>query len=331
MGKAIKRLNISIDAQVVAAFDINTIANSVYQHNFGLAPIAVNVEHLETAYFERLDCQLWMLSPPCQPFTRGGRMLDAEDTRSAGLLHMIGVLEAMQNPPKWIFLENVLNFERSQCRERLVRVLQKRGYGVEEYLVSPVDPVVGIPNDRLRYYLAATLGGSNDLFGHLIRSFGEVEPERPKVPCLRRIQEFLQVGIEDPNDYAVPLKYLTDYKNYRHDITWPTSQRSTTFTKAYGSKYIIGTGSFLQTLRLDEMVSQDGSTALYALNDPDVLVTLGLRFFTPREIARLHGFEDGEFSFPPNLPKIHQYRLLGNSLNVTVVGLVLQRLLSRGH
>ena len=83
----------------------------MYAFNFGLNPIATNVEHLPQVYYEKLDADIWLMSPPCQPFTRGGKMLDSADTRSIGLLYLIDILGKMKNPPKYLFLENVLNFE----------------------------------------------------------------------------------------------------------------------------------------------------------------------------------------------------------------------------
>src|SRR5260370_38814731 len=76
------------EIEIVAAFDINQIANTVYTHNFELKPITVNIEHLNIEYFERLKVDAWLLSPPCQPYTRGGNLKDDEDNRSAGLLHL---------------------------------------------------------------------------------------------------------------------------------------------------------------------------------------------------------------------------------------------------
>lgn len=42
------------------------------------------------------------------------------------------------------------------------------------------------------------------------------------------------------------------------------------------------------------------------------------RYFTPREVARLHGFLEG-FTFAPNTSERQKYQLLGNSLNCLVV------------
>lgn len=312
--------------EICAAFDINQIANTVYAFNFGIKPIATNVEHLPLAYYEKLDADVWLMSPPCQPFTRGGKMLDSADTRSVGLLYLIDTLGKMRNPPKYLFLENVLNFEVSECHRLLVEMLSSLGYRVKEYLLTPCDPWVNIPNTRLRYYLAAEriqvdilpLSHQSGIF----RSFSEAFGEEKSLEKTRTIESFLRPPA-DITPYLVPHKYLTDYIHYRHDIVKPTDTACSTFTKAYGSKYIIGTGSFVQTREFDRAYEKD---------DPKALIEIGLRFFTPLEIALLHGFpaeDSGEckFGFPATISTIHQYRLLGNSLNVPVVTLILKDLL----
>lgn len=152
----------------------------------------------------------------------------------------------------------------------------------------------------------------------IYRSFENYFKETSQEVCPLKESPPISDFIREPSsstNYAVPLKYLTDYIDYRHDIVKPSSRRSTTFTKAYGSKHIIGTGSFLQTLHLDLEYSPD---------DRVVLPTLGLRFFTPTEIALLHDFpiESEEFSFPASVNDSQKYRLLGNSMNIRVVAMM---------
>ena len=48
-----------------------------------------------------------------------------------------------------------------------------------------------------------------------------------------------------------------------------------------------------------------------------------LRFFTPKELLKFHCFSK-QFSFPPSLSIIQQYKLIGNSLNVQVVTFLLK-------
>ena len=310
--------------EFIASFDINQIANHVYHHNFQENPITVNVEHLPVKYYEDLRADIWLMSPPCQPYTRGGSLLDDQDNRAIGLLHLVSVLQKMENPPDYIFVENVLNFEVSKSRSKLIDVLNERKYVVEEYLVSPLD--IGIPNYRLRYYLIARRSNSS-VVKPLFKDLLHIMPQ----PHARPVSEYLRPPT-DPTPFLVPTKYITDYKEYRHDVVHPQDVRSTTFTKAYGSKHIIGTGSFLQTQNLH---LRD-----YRKDDPQTLLTLGLRFFTPTEVALLHAFplksESTDNSttgittleFPSDVSIINQYRLLGNSLNVAVVNVLLNRLYS---
>jgi tRNA (cytosine38-C5)-methyltransferase len=56
------------------------------------------------------------------------------------------------------------------------------------------------------------------------------------------------------------------------------------------------------------------------------LSALGLRYFTPREVANLHSLPPS-FAFPAHIPPRQRYGLLGNSLSVAVVSELLAYLL----
>eukprot|EP00933_Yihiella_yeosuensis_P083442 TRINITY_DN9765_c0_g1_i3.p1 TRINITY_DN9765_c0_g1~~TRINITY_DN9765_c0_g1_i3.p1 ORF type:complete len:200 (-),score=24.84 TRINITY_DN9765_c0_g1_i3:213-737(-) len=103
------------------------------------------------------------MSPPCQPYSRQGKILDAEDARAKPLLHIISVLKEVVTPPEAIVLENVKNFEQSESFARLREVLELRGYEWRSFLLSPRQ--FGFPNSRLRFYMVAKLRkGSEDAF-----------------------------------------------------------------------------------------------------------------------------------------------------------------------
>lgn len=53
------------------------------------------------------------MSPPCQPYTRTGRTQGSKDNRSKSFTYLIGLLDQMKNPPKWMLIENVKGFEVS--------------------------------------------------------------------------------------------------------------------------------------------------------------------------------------------------------------------------
>lgn len=108
--------------------------------------------------------------------------------------------------------------------------------------------------------------------------------------------------------------------NFTFDVVQSTSKKCSTFTKAYGSHHFFGSGSFLQTEKLDDVYNGTFSN--------EDLIRCVPRFFSPTEIAKLHFFPVGKgFSFPEDITLKQKWRLLGNSLNVKVVQIILQNLL----
>ncbi|XP_074999973.1 tRNA (cytosine(38)-C(5))-methyltransferase isoform X4 [Calonectris borealis] len=142
---------------------------------------------------------------------------------------------------------------------------------------------------------------------------------------IQMLKDFLEEENEEMSQYFLPPKSLLRYA-FLLDIVKPTCRRSTCFTKGYGH-YVEGTGSVLQTAvdvqlesvfkRIEELPEEEKLMKLS---------TLKLRYFTPREIANLHGFPL-EFGFPDKITIKQCYRLLGNSLNVHVVAKLISILL----
>lgn len=137
---------------------------------------------------------------------------------------------------------------------------------------------------------------------------------------VRHIREFLE-----PEDDHLDFYMLSDnILNTRYkvlDVCSPSSTNSMCFTKAY-TRYLEGTGSVLSSLEPD-LVKECFNPLLYTeqsteLDPAKLLKPLQLRFFTPKEVARLMSFPES-FSFPPDVTNKQRYRLLGNSINVAVV------------
>lgn len=61
-----------VEAVVVEAFDINEVANDVYEHNFGHRPSQRNIQRLTVSQLDAYKADTWIMSPPCQPYTRQG-------------------------------------------------------------------------------------------------------------------------------------------------------------------------------------------------------------------------------------------------------------------
>ncbi|NXA18575.1 TRDMT methyltransferase, partial [Ibidorhyncha struthersii] len=362
-------------AEVVAAVDVNTLANEVYKHNFPSTPLwAKTIEGITLKEFDRLSFDMILMSPPCQPFTRTGLQGDVSDPRTKSFLYILDILPRLQKLPKYLLLENVKGFESSSARNELLRTLETCGFKYQEFLLSPT--CLGIPNSRLRYFLIAKLHQETfsfqapgqvslldkvaDKVGEAISSLSSEEKtldpniapdcsSKKSLPkgaflfkletveeierkhgqdndsSIQMLKDFLEEENEEMSQYFLPPKSLLRYA-FLLDIVKPTCRRSTCFTKGYGH-YVEGTGSVLQTAvdiqlesvfkHIEELPEEEKLTKLS---------TLKLRYFTPREIANLHGFPQ-EFGFPDKVTIKQCYRLLGNSLNVHVVAKLISVLL----
>jgi len=146
---------LDVDYQIIATIDINPTANLVYAHNFPQIPIiSRSIESISLNQWENWRADVWLMSPPCQPFTRQGKQEDLNDRRTDGFVYLMKtILTKLKSQPKYILLENVSGFESSQAHELLLETLQTNQYSYQQYLLSPIQ--FGIPNSRLRYYLIA--------------------------------------------------------------------------------------------------------------------------------------------------------------------------------
>ncbi|XP_054245942.1 tRNA (cytosine(38)-C(5))-methyltransferase isoform X1 [Indicator indicator] len=373
-------------AEVVAAVDVNTLANEVYKHNFPGTPLwAKTIESITLQEFDRLSFDMVLMSPPCQPFTRTGLQGDVSDPRTKSFLYMLHVLPRLQKLPTYLLLENVKGFESSSARKELLQTLETCEFEYQEFLLSPT--CLGIPNSRLRYFLLArrhqdpfrfwapgqiltrfpdqdledflkdkaaskegevssslspeekSLGSNAGLDGNskssllkgpfLFKLETAEEMERKQSqdtdPSIQMLEDFLEEENEEQSQYFLPPKSLLRYASLM-DIVKPSCRRSTCFTKGYGH-YVEGTGSVLQTavdVQLESVFKH-----IEELPEEEKLMklsTLKLRYFTPREIANLHGFPL-EFGFPEQVTVKQRYRLLGNSLNVLLVARLISILL----
>jgi len=97
---------LGIQIKVVAAFDVSTTCNAIYESNLGLRPSQRPIEKLSLDELDSFQADLWMMSPPCQPHTRqrnnencrgGGR--DSDDARAASFLHLCELLPNLRKPP----------------------------------------------------------------------------------------------------------------------------------------------------------------------------------------------------------------------------------------
>ncbi|XP_062205121.1 tRNA (cytosine(38)-C(5))-methyltransferase 2 isoform X1 [Phragmites australis] len=327
-----------VRAEVVEAFDINDVANDVYELNFGHRPCQGNIQTLTAIDLDKYKAHAWLLSPPCQPYTRQGLQKHSTDARAFSFIKILNLMQNMSYPPQMLFVENVVGFEVSDTHDQLLEVLSSLNFNTQEFILSPLQ--FGVPYSRPRYFCLAKREPmcfqNPSVNNKLLRtpywlslrlnstsqsSYDQGEEELELV-C-KPIREFLVKEADGGmpretvlQDYRVPLNLIERWGNAM-DIVYPESKRCCCFTKSY-YRYVKGTGSLLAT---SENLKQVPEQKL----EISSLKELGLRFFTPQEVANLHSFPSS-FNFPDHIGLRQQYAMMGNSLSVAVVGPLLRYL-----
>ncbi len=331
------------DREIVsaAAIDLSSVCNSIYNQSFsGCGATSKNIASLDVSWFNNVRANVWMMSPPCQPFTRQGNQLDDEDNRSSALGNMIHIIkDEATTMPEMIVVENVKGFEESKSFKNLKDALESRKFQCYGYLLNSLD--YGFPNSRLRFFLVA-LKCPNGLEISPFQLFTAVGcPLGSPGTCHFQplpISVFMDESVSAES--LVPLSVLEKPSSKCFDIVAPQSTQSTCFTRAY-KKYMNGTGSVLLISDGVECEFDDKQRPRFS-SDLEMTSLAGkLRYFTPLEIARLQGIHETnangilcgnhnwsqtggteEVNFT-NVNSAASYKVLGNSLNPRILALAI--------
>ncbi|XP_061714864.1 tRNA (cytosine(38)-C(5))-methyltransferase isoform X1 [Cydia pomonella] len=96
-----------IPGTTVAAVDINTVANDVYKHNFPETNLLNrNIQSIKPEEIKKMNINIILMSPPCQPFTRNGKFLDKNDPRTNSFTYLLDILSQLDSV-EYILMENM--------------------------------------------------------------------------------------------------------------------------------------------------------------------------------------------------------------------------------
>ncbi|XP_027336452.1 tRNA (cytosine(38)-C(5))-methyltransferase 2 isoform X2 [Abrus precatorius] len=347
-----------VNAQVVEAFEINDTANDVYQHNFGHRPFQGNIQCLSAADLDRYGADVWLLSPPCQPYTRQGLQKDTGDARAFSFLQILELMPLLLHPPSMLFVENVVGFETSDTHAKLIEILEKTNFITQEFILSPLQ--FGIPYSRPRYFCLAKRKPSS--FVNECLNSQLIQSPRPLFELFDTVanDDSSQEDRHELLQSCQPIAKFLELKNHINDIAVESAalmiglsnNTSRTLGKGNDHEYdsldqyyvhpslVERWGSAMDVVYPDSKrcccftksyyryVKGTGSllaTVQPMKRDKTSLKEQRLRYFTPREVANLHSFPE-EFEFPEHINLKQRYALLGNSLSVAVVAPLLQYL-----
>lgn len=280
---------VDTDYKIIWANDFDKYAVQTYKANFGDHIVLGDINEIPLE--EIPDCDVLIGGFPCQPFSMMGQQKGFEDTRGTLFFRIVEILnDKIQRgkKPKAVILENVRSLrthDNGRTYKEIHRILQDElGYKVFCEILNSAD--YGVPQTRNRTYIVCF---ANE----------EAEYQFPeKVELKSTLQDKLESEV--------------DNKYFLSDRILPTILSN-------------GTGGYKAKSEIDLKIARPLCATMAkmhrACQDNYVTQKGRVRRLTPRECARLQGFED-TFLIP--VSDCQAYKQFGNAVTVNVSRAVAQ-------
>lgn len=256
-------------------------AQKTYQANFDEVPYG-DITKIDPEEIPPFD--IILAGFPCQPFSQAGKKLGLADTRGTLFFDIAKIVE--KHKPSVVFLENVKRFKShdgGRTFETIKTILEDLGYEVHAKVLNAKD--FGVPQNRERIYIVAFLGQTTFEF--------------PKPSGIKtRLGDILEKNVDS--------KYTLS------DKLWAGHQRRKKQheNKGNGFGYSLFNEDSEYTSTISARYYKDGSEILIEQKGKNP------RKLTPREAARLQGYDD---SFIIPVSDAQAYKQFGNSVAVPVI------------
>ncbi|KAK3004853.1 hypothetical protein RJ639_018946 [Escallonia herrerae] len=320
-GMRYSMMKAGVNATMVEAFDINDTANDVYQHNFGHRPFQGNIQTLSAADLDSYGAHVWLLSPPCQPYTRQGLQKDSNDARASSFLKILELMPQTSQPPVMLFVENVVGFETSDTHRRMAEILEKAHFVTQEFILSPLH--FGVPYSRPRYFCLAKrkpLSFQNPLLNQqLIRAPGPLFGHNESMIVAEGNEP--EGSLDKSVQACEPVERFLEFKHPSNEVE---PESSWLHINVPGALEISAMGSLEQYFVPLSLLERWGNAMAIIVHSMDYmqrraedkidsLEGLRLRYFTPREVANLHSFPEN-FNFPRHISLRQRYTIITCSM-----------------
>lgn len=253
---------------------------------------------------------------PCQPFSCAGEKLGFNDERGLLFLHIIRLIrEFGKNKPKILLLENVQNFrthDRGRTFKRVQTEIQKVGYwfGEKNAQILNTATHTRIPQNRPRIFMVAM---SCDHFPSNTFVFPSPLPSG----SLDSVHDYLDT--QHKQDARHYFKESSQYHEpFREAIKAGDKRAVFQLRRSYVRENMSG-----MCFTLMANMGEGGH------NKPVIKDRWGIRNLTPRECARLQGYEDDWFTIPAELSLTQIYKQIGNSVTIPLVATLARTCLTK--
>ncbi|XP_024176554.1 tRNA (cytosine(38)-C(5))-methyltransferase 2 isoform X2 [Rosa chinensis] len=190
-----------------------------------------NIQILTAAGLDRYGANVWLLSPPRQPYTRQGLQKQSGDAQAFSFLQILELIPHTSQPPIMLFVENVVGFETSDTHGKMIEILRRSDFVTQEFILSPLQ--FGVPIESfLEFKNCRDQPNFVDNTTVYTDTIGVLEKDEENGCCTSTLDQ-----------YSVPSSLIERWGSAM-DIVYPDSKRCCCFTKSY-YRYVKGTGSLL--------------------------------------------------------------------------------------
>jgi len=253
---------------------------------------------------------------PCQPFSVAGDKLGFHDERGMLFLHIIRLIKEFgRKKPKVLLLENVRNLrdhDKKRTFKRVQSEIQKAGYWFSEANAQVLNTCrhTKIPQNRERIFMVAM---SCDHFAYNSFEFPEPLPDG----SMLAVRSFL-----DLNRKAPASMYFKPGDRYHPHFANAIASGGKKAVYQLRRNYV-------RRNMTDTCFTLMANMGEGGHNQPVIKDRWGIRKLTPRECARLQGYEDSWFKFPETLSNYQSYKQIGNSVTIPLVRKLAEGILGR--
>jgi len=280
--------------------------NVVHYHK-PVENLSVIADHLESV-------DILTAGFPCQPFSIAGNRLGFDDARGVLFLEIVRLIrEFGEKKPKIIVMENVKNLQshdKGRTFKRIQTEIQKAGYWFPDSNAKILNTSThtDIPQNRERIFMVAL---SMQYFNSDSFEFPQELPNG----SLRSVREFL-----DLNRKADSVYYFE--KDSQYYPLFVDALDSGDPKAVYQLRRV-----YVRQNKSDTCFALTASMGMGGHNQPVIKDRWGIRKLTPRECARLQGYDDDWFVMPSNVSRSQLYKQIGNSVTVPLVKKIAEKTL----
>lgn len=241
---------------------------------------------------------------PCQAFSVAGYRQGFDDEKGRGVLFFQLARIFKEKKPEVIFLENVKNLvahDSGKTFRIIIEALESEGYYVKYQVLNTMD-YGNIPHNRERIYIVGFL--NKDVYNE----FNFPKPIRLTTKLCDLID--FENKVED--------KYYYTKETFQHYDE--LEKNMTRMDTVYQWRRV-----YVRENQSNVCPTLTANMGTGGHNVPLILTKHGIRKLTPRECFLLQGFPT-TFKLPENLANAHLYKQAGNSVSVTVIQRIAEKI-----